>query len=100
MSTVTIEMPDGETIELDADLLREYREESFGYLKKEAEAKAEFKDAIEAQAETLGIDKKFLAKYIKASYKAKTNEAKALGELFTALDDATDEKLEIFREDD
>ena len=98
MTKVTVAMPDGVSIELDADLLREYREEAFGYLKKEAVAKSEFKDAMEAQAETLGIEKSLLTKYIKACYKAKTNEAKELGELFAALDDATDETLEIVRD--
>ena len=96
MSKVQIETPDG-TSELDAELLKEYREEAFTYLEDEAEAKKAFKEAVEAQAEVLKISKKLLSKYLKASFKAKTKEARELGELFAALDEATEEKLEIVR---
>ena len=91
---VTIETPDG-VIELDADLLNGYRTEAFEFLRDEAEAKRDFKDAVEAQAETLGISKKLLTKYLKASFKAKTKEARELGDLFTQLDEATKVILKI-----
>jgi hypothetical protein len=91
---VTIETPDG-VIELDADLLNGYRTEAFEFLREEAEQKRNFKDAVEAQAETLGISKKLLTKYLKASFKAKTKEARELGDLFTQLDEATKVILKI-----
>lgn len=94
MSKVNIEIS-GETVELDAELLKGYRDEAFEILRKEAEAKRDFKDAMELQAEALGISKKLLTKYLKASYKAKTKEARELGDLFTALDEATEEILVI-----
>ncbi len=97
-NTVTVEMPDGLSVELDVDLLKAYVEESFGYLKAEAEAKNQFKEAVEMQCETLGIDKKVYSKYIKAAFKQKTKETSVLGETFAALDEAMDEKLEIVRD--
>lgn len=98
MSKVKIELPDGEIIEVEPELLRGYREESFEYLREEADQKANFKDAIEAQSEALGIDKKLWGKYVKSAFKAKTKEARELGSLFTALDEATEEKMELVRE--
>lgn len=92
MSKVSIEI-NGETLELDAELLKGYRDEAFEILGKEAEAKRDFKDAMEAQAEALGISKKLLTKYLKASYKAKTKEASELGTAFAALDEAVEENL-------
>lgn len=98
MSKVQIEI-DGQEVEIDGELLREYRNEAFDILSDEAEAKAAFKKAMEAQAETLSIPKKLLTKYIKAAFKAKTKEARELGSLFGQLDAATEEKLEIVRDD-
>jgi hypothetical protein len=92
MSKVAIEIG-GETVELDVELLKGYVEESFNYLRKEAEAKSEFKAAVEAQAETLGIDKKIFTKYLKSAFKDKTKEQSVLGEVFAALDEATDESI-------
>jgi Fe-S cluster assembly ATPase SufC len=88
MSKVQIEI-DGEAVEIDGELLKEYREESFEFLRKEAEAKRDFKDAVEAQAETLGIDKKILTKYLKSAFKAKTKEQSELGKVFEALDEVS-----------
>lgn len=94
MSQVTIEIG-GESVELDAELLKGYRDEAFEILGKEAEAKADFKKAMEAQAEGLSIDKKVWQKYVKSAFKAKTREARELGEAFAALDGAMEEKLEL-----
>ena len=94
-NTTIIEMPNGESVELDIELFKGYRDESFAFLKAEAEAKRDFKDAVEAQAETLGIDKKILTKYFKAAFKMKTKETSTLGETFAALDEATEEILVI-----
>lgn len=91
---------DGVTVEIDGELLREYRTEAFEILSKEAEAKADFKDAMEAQAKTLGIPKKVLTKYLKAAFKAKTKEARELGTVFEQLDNAVEEKLVIVRGDE
>lgn len=88
MSKVVVEIG-GTSIELDAELLKEYKKEAFGYLEAEANSKSDFKNAIEAQAETLGIDKKILTKYIKSAFKDATKEQSELGEIFAALDDAT-----------
>lgn len=87
-NTVNIELPDGTTVEVDSAVLIGYRDECFEFLREEADQKRNFKDAIEAQAETLGIDKKYLGKWIKQAFKAKTKETSALGELFSALDEA------------
>jgi predicted solute-binding protein len=98
MSNKTAIEIDGQMVEIDGELLKGYRDEAFEILRKEQEAKQDFKAAMEAQAETLGIPKKLLTKYLKAAYKAKTKEARALGTLFEQLDEATEEKLEIVRE--
>lgn len=98
MSKVQIEI-NGEVLELDAGLLKAYRDESFEYLKEEAVQKLNFKDGIEAQSETLGIDKKLWSKYVKSAFKAKTKEARELGTAFAALDEATEEVLKIEKED-
>ena len=88
---VAIEI-DGETVELDAELLKGYKDEAFEILRKEQEAKQDFKAAMEAQAETLGISKKVLTKWLKAAYKAKTKEAKELGTVFEQLDNAVEKQ--------
>lgn len=98
MSKVQIEI-NGEVLELDARVLRGYRDEAFEFLREEAEQKANFKDAIEAQSEALGIDKKLWGKYVKSAAKAKTKEASELGTAFAALDEATEEILKIEKDE-
>lgn len=96
---ISIEI-DGNTVELDADVARGYRDEAYEILRKEADAKADFKSAMELQAEGLGgIDKKVWQKYIKAGFKAKTKEARALGDAFTALDEGLEETLNIVKDE-
>lgn len=97
MSKVQIEL-NGETVELDAELARAYKDEAFEILKKEAEAKSDFKEAMEAQAEAMSIEKKLWQKYVKAAFKAKTKEAREMGDAFTVLDEALEEKMEIVRD--
>lgn len=89
MSEVAIEIGSN-TVEVNVEVFKGYQEEVFGYLNAEAEAKKNFKEAVETVAETTGIDKKVLTKYFKAKYKAKTKEQSELGEVFAALDEATE----------
>lgn len=95
---IEIETPDG-PVEIDVELLKGYRLEAFEILGREAKAKADFKEAIEAQAEALGIEKKYLSKYIKVSFKQQAKEQQALGDMFAALDEATEEVLEVSGEE-
>lgn len=83
----------GTSVELDLDLLKAYKEEAFGYLNAEADAKNDFKEAVETQAETFGIDKKILTKYLKAAFKDATKAQSELGEIFAALDGAAEEAI-------
>lgn len=75
-----------ETVNVDPELLRKYKDEAFGYLKAEAQEKTNFKDAVEAMSETFGIDKGVLSKWLKASFKAETKKASQLAQAFEQLD--------------
>jgi hypothetical protein len=92
---VIIENIDGTSVEIDADLFKQYQSEAFEYLREEAEQKSNFKEAVETIAETTKLDKKVLTKYFKTKFKEKTKEASALGEMFAALDQATEEILNV-----
>lgn len=84
---VGIPTPDG-VKNIHPDVLKGYRDEAFGYLKAETEAKASYKDVLEAIETTSGIKKGLISKWLKALYKAETDKAKALATTFQALDDA------------
>lgn len=89
MAKVLIELPDGTEVEIDGALLKGYKEEAFEILAAEAKAKKDFKDAIELQAEGLGLSKKYLSKYLKTAYKQQTKEASALAGMYEAMDGVT-----------
>lgn len=95
---ISIETPEGDTIQIDAEVARGYKQEAFEILGREANAKSDFKEAIELQAEGLGIEKKYWSKYVKTSFKQAVKEQSAQAELFAALDDATEEVLEVGEE--
>lgn len=95
MSKVAIENIDGTTVEIDVEQFKAYQTEAFEYLREEAVQKNNFKESVETIAETVKLDKKVLTKYFKSKFKEQTKEASALGELFAALDDATEEVLEV-----
>lgn len=90
MSKIAIKNTDGATVEIDVELFKGYQEEAFEYLRQEADQKANFKDAVETLADTIGVDKKVLTKYIKQRFKDATKEQTVLGEFFASLDDAQD----------
>jgi predicted solute-binding protein len=94
---VTVETEDG-SVEFDAEVFNAYKDEAFTHLAAEAEAKTLVKEVIETLAETTGLDKKLVGKYLKAAYKAKTKEQRQLGEAFAAIDAALVEQLDIVRE--
>lgn len=75
-----------ESYNIDPDLLRQYAIEAYEILKREAEAKADFKGAVETMEETFGIPKTVLSKWLKARYKAETKKASELAEAFEQLD--------------
>jgi len=88
MSIRQIIGPDGEQVDLDVDKFRAYRDETFTYLREEANAKAGFKESVETIAETTGLTKGFVSKYLKAAFKAETKKATKLGEAFESVDEA------------
>lgn len=89
MSKVQIELPDGNEVEIDGELLKGYKEEAFTILCNEAVAKKAFKDAVELQAEALGIPKKYLSKYLKVAYKQQQKETSKVADMIAAMDEAT-----------
>lgn len=84
---VGIPTPDG-VKNIHPDVLKGYKDEAFGYLKDETEAKAGFKEVLETIEETSGIPKAVMSKWLKARYKDETDKAKELATTFQALDDA------------
>jgi hypothetical protein len=84
---VGIPTPDG-VKNIHPDVLKGYKDEAFGYLKTETEAKAGFKGVLETIEETSGIPKAIMSKWLKARYKDETEKAKELATTFQALDDA------------
>lgn len=75
-----------ETVNVDPKLLREYKAEASKYLNEEADAKAGFKEAVETMAETFGIEKGVLSKWLKAAHKAETKKTTELAQAFEQLD--------------
>lgn len=88
MTKQTIVGPDGEQVEIDAALFKASVEEAFEYLREIDNHKESLKEAIGTLAETTGLTKGYVSKYIKASYKSETEAAKLLGDSFASLDGA------------
>lgn len=74
------------TVNVNPELLRKYKAEASKYLNEEANAKADFKEAVETMSETFGIDKGVLSKWLKAVYKAETKKTSDLAQAFEQLD--------------
>jgi len=87
MTAIAIQTTEG-TVNVNAELLRAYYTEASELLQSEADAKEQFKEVIEAQAEAMNIDKKTLTKYFKARFKEATKEASQQGQVFAQLDEA------------
>jgi hypothetical protein len=84
----TIETKAG-NVTINAELFQGYINEAFDHLDAVAEADELFNEVVETVAETTGMKKPLVKKYLKARHKAQTKATKELGELFTALDNAT-----------
>lgn len=82
---IGIPTPDG-VKNIHPDAFKQYRQDAFEYLDAETAAKGNFKDLMETIEEVTEIPKGIMSKYLKAKYKAKTKEAKELGDAFEALD--------------
>jgi predicted solute-binding protein len=87
MTTTTIATKDG-TVKIDSALFQGYTDEAFEYLEAIADAQTKFKEVVETVAETTGLKKPIVAKYLKARFEQKTKDAKDLGNLYSALDAA------------
>lgn len=84
-TTVTIDI-EGVSHTIDAALFREYRQRAFEALDNKKQADADFKDEVETLAETTGIKKGTLSKYLKDSHAAKTKAVIAQADTYDALD--------------
>ena len=74
MSTTTI---NNQVINLSAEnikLLKEYKQEAYGYFADVETAQQGIKDVLEAASDKTGIDKKLIKQFYTLSYKAKTTE--------------------------
>lgn len=87
MTTTTIATKDG-TVKIDSALFQGYTDEAFEYLKEIATQAENFKSVVETVAETTGLKKAFVSKYLKARFEEKTKDAKDLGNLYEAIDKA------------
>jgi predicted solute-binding protein len=76
-------------VNINAALFQGYIDEAFDHLEAAAAAVEKFKEVVETVSETTGLKKPVVSKYLKARYETKTKDAKELGELYTALDNAT-----------
>jgi type VI protein secretion system component VasK len=76
-------------VTINSDLFQGYVNEAFDHLDAVAEATELFNEVVETVAETTKLKKPLVKKYLKARHEAKTKATKELGELFTALDEAT-----------
>lgn len=87
MTQVTITTADGSK-EIDPALFSQYKDEAFGYLDTLEEAKGALKEVIETLAESTGLKKGLISKYLKARHAEKTKDAIAEGKTFAELDEA------------
>lgn len=85
----TIETNNG-PIEINAELLNGYIDESAKHYAAMAAAKTDLKLIGEALEERTGIKASLIMKYAKAKFDDKTKDATELGELFEQLDAATE----------
>lgn len=86
-NTITIDLADG-TATINDELFKEYLKEAYEHLTAKQEAEEMFKEVVETVAETTGLKKAKVSKYLKQRFEAKTKETKELGELFAKLDEA------------
>lgn len=91
-NAITIEVANGQTANIQPDVLREYVREAYGYISEQEKAKGDLKELVETVAETTGLKKGVINKYFKARYKQATEAEKSLGKLFTQLDEALEVK--------
>lgn len=82
----TIETSEG-VAKIDADLFQGYLKEAFEHLDDVKEVQKSYKEVVETVAETTGLKKATVNKYFKQRHKAETAKTKALGELFSMLDE-------------
>ena len=86
MTTLTLNTNDGKVATIDSKVFIGYTQESHTLLDQISELGKDFKELIDTVAETTGLEKKYVSKYLKARYKYATKEASELGDLFVALD--------------
>jgi len=80
---------DSSNIEIDVALFNAYQQEAFLHLRTLEGAKEQLKEVVETMAETTGLPKTLLSKYLKAKYAEKTKELSEVGKCFEALDEGT-----------
>lgn len=85
---VAIVDADGTTVNVDPELLRQYVDEAFDHLRDQKKANTLYKEVVEAAAETTGVAKPLLNKWIKARFKDETKKLKAVAETFESLEAA------------
>jgi predicted solute-binding protein len=72
---------------IDSKVFTGYTQESYELLDKVSELNKDFKELVETVAETTGLEKKIVSKYLKARYKEQTKDASELGIVFDKLDE-------------
>lgn len=85
----TLETSEG-TATIDQELFQNYVKESFEHLTAMAEAEGYFKEVVETVAETTGLKKSKVSKYMKERFAATTAKTKEMGELFEKLDEVVE----------
>lgn len=91
---IAIQNEEGETVNVDPELLRQYKEEAFEHLVAEKKAKTLYKEVLDAMADTVKLKKGVLNKWLKAKFKDETNKQKQIAEQFDSLDAAVEVKTE------
>jgi predicted solute-binding protein len=90
MNNVTTIEFDGKNVQIDQKLFQGYLKEAFEHLGAIEEADQLFKEVVETVAETTGLKKAKVSKYLKERHAAKTKATRELGQLFEALDDVVE----------
>lgn len=67
------------------ELLKSWKDEAFTYLKAEAVEKAKFKDLVKTIADSTGIKKGIISKWLKARYEDKIKDLSQVTETLEAL---------------
>lgn len=78
----------GVMVEIDGELFKGYRQEAFEHLDSKKNADALFKEVVETVAETTGLKKGVVSKYLKTSYEAKLKAMQEEADLFSTIDEA------------